>query len=453
MKLPQNFLDKMKELLKDEYEEFIKCYDEERFYGLRVNTLKVSVEDYNKITSFKLQSIPWCKEGYYYNNGDKPTHHPYYYAGLYYIQEPSAMAPAEFIDILPGDKVLDLCSAPGGKSTQIACKLNSSGLLVSNDISASRIKALVKNIELYGVKNAIVLNETPERLSNKFTSFFDKILVDAPCSGEGMFRKDQSAVKSWSIHSNQKCSVMQKDILEHAGHMLKPGGYILYSTCTFSPDENECIISDFLEKNKNFSLVSLPKHSGIQNGRSNWCKDDFELEKCARFWPHKLKGEGHFLALLRKNDGQYIEYKEEINVIDKKKIYSYYDFCSQNLIKTFEGNFQMYGEYLYLAPNGLPNLNGIKVIRPGWFLGLIKKDRFEPSHMMSVSLKSSDFRNIINFNSKSKDVLRYLKGETLNTDSPKGYNVVCVDGFTLGWAKSGEGILKNNYPAGWRMIG
>lgn len=452
MALPVEFVNKMKNLLGSEYDEFLGSFNKDRYFGLRVNTLKVSVNEFLSVSPFKLEKVPWANEGFYYNKEHRPAKHPYYHAGLYYIQEPSAMSPAEMIGVNPGDKVLDLCAAPGGKSTQLAAKLAGDGLLVSNDISASRIKALVKNIELYGVKNAAITNEMPEKLAMRFEGYFDKIVVDAPCSGEGMFRKDENAAKSWGIHSVDKCCVMQKSILNEAAKMLKPGGYILYSTCTFSPEENECSISNFLENNKNFELVEIPKHSGIQPGRREWTHGDFEVEKAARFWPHKVKGEGHFLALLRKNDGE--ESRQEISrkVFDKKLLNDYYKFCEEYLNVPIDGDFELYGDYLYLSPKGLLSLSGLKVIRPGWFLGILKKSRFEPSQALVMGLKANQIKNKVNFSSSSPEVLRYLKGETLNIKAPKGWNAVCVDGFTLGWAKGQEDILKNDYPSGWRWV-
>lgn len=452
MNIPENFISKMKTLLEDEYEDFIRSFDQERNYGLRINTLKIQADDFLKISPFEMQKIPWTKEGFYFGKEDRPSKQPYYYAGLYYIQEPSAMGPAELLGIRPGDKVLDLCAAPGGKSTQAACKLRDNGLLVSNDISGKRIKALMKNIELFGIKNAVITNENPEKLANKFPGFFDKILVDAPCSGEGMFRKDDEASKSWNIHTNEKCSLMQKNILYEASKMLKPEGYILYSTCTFSPEENECIIYDFLNNNKNFELVNIKKEHGIDRGRGEWCHNYQELDKCARFWPHKLQGEGHFLALLKKKDGEHSALTCNIKSIDENKMKPYYEFCSQNFNNCLEGNFELYGEYLYKQPMYPIPLDGIKVVRPGLFLGNLKKDRFEPSHALALAVDIMNVNNKVNFEGTSYEVIKYLKGETLNIKADKGWNIVCVDNFNLGWAKGSDNTLKNYYPAGWRWV-
>ncbi len=304
MRLPERFALRMQELLKEEWQEILKAWESEPYQGLRVNTLKISAVELKRKLPFDLEPIPWVEEGYYYSGGERPAKHPYYQAGLYYLQEPSAMAPVVCLEIKPGEKVLDLCAAPGGKSTQIAAKLQGKGLLVTNDSNEERVKALVWNLEHWGATNAVVTNETPERLARVFPAYFDKILVDAPCSGEGMFRKDPRAIKSWENYSVENCALLQKDILEWAASMLKPGGRLLYSTCTFSPEENEGVIAHFLAKHPDFKIISLPLAHGWDRGRPEWIDDAAGLVVDARrLWPHKVKGEGHFLALLKKKRG------------------------------------------------------------------------------------------------------------------------------------------------------
>ena len=253
MKLPLEFVDKMKAMLGDEYEAYEKSFDDKRLYGLRINTMKISREELLNRNVYETEDVHWCKEGFYYKEGERPSKHPYYHAGMYYLQEPSAMSPGAVIDIEEGDRVLDICAAPGGKSTQVGARLNNTGVLVSNDISTSRIKALVKNIEIFGIKNSIITNESPKKLRTKFEGYFDKIIIDAPCSGEGMFRKEPDVIKAWGDSMTKFCIEQQADILEHASAMLKSGGMILYSTCTFAPEENEKSVNDFLmniKKNK-----------------------------------------------------------------------------------------------------------------------------------------------------------------------------------------------------------
>jgi len=455
MKLPEEFLRKMEGLFDaGEFEEFLKSYDMPRFYGLRVNTLKIGVEEFKKLSPFELEPIPWTKDGFYYNEGENPGKHPYYHAGLYYIQEPSAMLPGAVINAEEGDYVLDLCAAPGGKTVQMAAGMKGKGLLIANDISSDRVKALVKNIELCGITNAIVTNESPDRLAKKLCAFFDRILVDAPCSGEGMFRKDEDAAKSWGKFKCDKCCAMQREILESADVMLKPGGYLVYSTCTFSPEENEGMISEFLSRHKNYDILEIPKAYGIDNGRPEWWDNNKELLKTARIWPHKVRGEGHFVALLKKKGDRTVNEKRRKNADSNviKLMEPFYKFAGENLNINIDGFFTVKRNNLYCLPEEPPDLSGIKVAKFGWYLGEIAKGRFEPSHSFALSLKKEDIRKTLNFSADSVEVLKYLKGETLMIEGEPGYTGILVDGYTLGWAKQTGDMLKNLYPKGWRKM-
>lgn len=454
MKLPVEFLDKMRSLLGDEeYKSFLDSYNMPRYYGLRVNTLKISVEDFLAISPFKLEPIPWTKDGFYYQEGESPGRHPYYHAGLYYIQEPSAMLPGAVINAQPGERILDLCAAPGGKTVQIAAGMQGKGLLVANDINSDRVKALVKNIELCGIRNAIVTNESPDKLALNFEGFFDRILVDAPCSGEGMFRKDEEAARSWENFKCERCAGMQRDILQSVDKMLKPGGYMLYSTCTFSPEEDEKMISEFLNRYDNYEICEIPKVAGIDSGRPEWSDGNVELSKTVRLWPHKLKGEGHFVALLRKGSDEKIHKSSNfINTLDVKVPQAFYDFVKANLNLEVDGYFDIKGSNLYCLPEKVPNLNRLKIAKFGWYLGEFIKDKFEPSHSMVIAMKKEDIKNVMDLSSSSREVLSYLKGETLMIEGQKGYTGICVDGHTLGWAKQTGDMLKNMYPKGWRKM-
>lgn len=475
MKLPVEFLDKMKALLdEEEYKEFLNSYEEPRFYGLRVNTLKISAEDFIRISPFELEPVPWTKDGFYYKEGENPGRHPYYHAGLYYIQEPSAMLPGAVINAQPGDNILDLCAAPGGKTVQMAAAMEGKGILVSNDISSERVKALVKNIELCGIRNAVVTNDSPEKLANNFTGFFDKVLIDAPCSGEGMFRKDEDAAKSWEKFKCQKCSSMQRDILKSVDRMLKPGGKVVYSTCTFSPEEDEMMISAFIKEHGCYEFVDVPKIAGIEPGRPKWADGNEGLSKTARLWPHRVRGEGHFVAMLKKREDAVLESKtafektknsgksqawdkskynnsrQDRSTDEKALMAAFRSFMEENLNVELEGEYFIKGSNLYHLPAAVPDLNGIKVAKFGWYLGSFNNSRFEPSHSMLIALKKENVKRTIDFDSLSKEVLSYLKGETIMMEGIKGYTGVCVDGYTLGWGKQTGDMLKNLYPKGWR---
>ncbi len=451
MKLPEEYIKKMSELLGDESEEYFKSLDEPRAYGLRVNTLKISPEELKNIIDIELSPVKWCKEGFYFDGSKRPSKSPLYYAGLYYIQEPSAMCAASLLPISPGDRVLDLCAAPGGKSTQAAAKLKGEGLLITNDISASRCRALVKNIEVNGVPNAVVSNETPEHLREKFPCFFDKIIIDAPCSGEGMFRKDPEAVKSWGTHKTEMCVGLQRDIIKNAAEMLAPGGMMSYSTCTFAPEENEAIIQEFLDNNPDFSLVEADKSLGFDRGRPEWIANGRgELEKCGRLFPHKVLGEGHFLALLKKSGEKAEPKPEAFPPPNKKKLKDFYDFCSEYLNISMEGCFEIHGTSLFKIPANI-DFKGIRLQRSGLYLGELKKNRFEPSQAFAMTLKPEDVKNVISFSVGSREVIRYLKGESFEVEANDGWNLICIDKYPLGWGKIIKGRMKNKYLQGWLM--
>lgn len=453
MKLPVAFETKMKHLLgKEEYEAYLKSFELPNYQGLRINTLKITLEDWKRINPFQsLKPVPWCQEGFYYNLSERPTKHPYYFAGLYYIQEPSAMSPGAYLPIESGDKILDMCAAPGGKSTQLAVRMQQEGVLISNDISASRTKALLKNLENFGSRNVIITNETSERLAEKWKGYFDKILIDAPCSGEGMFRKNESAVKSWEAYGVQHCMKLQEAILEDAVMLLKPNGMILYSTCTFSPEENEGMIDQFLKKHSDFKIVPLKPVGGIQHGRPEFIDASNQLKGALRLWPHHLEGEGHFLCLLQRTDGASYScnyYKPSLTLKDYPEAWDFmqnYTYISGD-ISVMEINGR-----LYHIPEGAPDLKGMRIVRGGLLLGELKRNRFEPSHALALAYDKEMYRQTINWSVDNENVMRYLKGETILCDKPKGYYVVCVEGYPLGWIKSQNGLLKNQYPPSWRV--
>ena len=451
MKLPDAYTTKMQHLLGKEYDEFINTYDKNKWQGLRVNTLKISVEDFLEICPFELVPIPWCGEGFYFEESVRPAKHPFYHAGLYYIQEPSAMAPVSILNPIPGEKILDICAAPGGKTVQIAAALKGLGVIVTNDINMNRVKALIKNIELYGIKNAIATNETPEKLSQYLSHYFDRILVDAPCSGEGMFRKDPSLIKSWESYNDDYYPLIQKNIMGQIPKMLKEGGKVLYSTCTFSPSENEGAIMEFLEQNSDFKLVNFPKKYGFSEGHPEWVNGDDELKACARLWPHKLAGEGHFMALLENSTEKSFE-GPNIDKYNSQIREEFKSFVNENLNVNLDGVFNVYNEQLYLLPVPLPSLKGLKVMRSGWMLGSYKTKRFEPSQALAMGLKMNDVKRSINFKIDDQNAIRYLKGETLNIEGEKGWTLICIGDYPLGWAKQTGTGMKNYYPASWRWL-
>ena len=457
MNLPVTFTDKMKTLLGNEFDEYIACYDETRLYGLRVNTKKISVEDFKKICPFEITPIPWIENGFYYDGEHvQAAKHPYYFAGLYYLQEPSAMTPANRLPVQPGDKVLDVCAAPGGKATELGAKLKGEGVLVANDISNSRAKGLLKNIEVFGIGNVLVLSEEPGKLEEYFPEYFDKILIDAPCSGEGMFRKDKKMVKAWEEHGPEFFAKIQRSIVTQAARMLKPGGMMLYSTCTFNPEENEGTIEYLMQQYPEFEIKEIHPYEGFACGKPEVTESkDESFKKTVRIWPHKMHGEGHYVALLQK--GEKIEKDTLKNSKNRAKK------VPEEILEFFKdvdwemdwSRLELYSEKVYYMPEDIPNVKGIRFLRTGLYLGDLKKNRFEPSQSLAMCLKKEEYKYTVNLMVDDERVIKYLKGETIDVDEivsakAKGWQLVLVDGYPLGWGKLANGTLKNKYLPGWR---
>lgn len=460
--LPEAFLLKMQELLGEEFGQYLESFKEEWKPGLRVNTLKLSPGELAELVPWNLEPVPWADNGFYYDgtlDGEvlRPSKHPAYYAGLYYLQEPSAMTPAAMLPVVPGDRVLDLCAAPGGKSTELASKLKGRGMLVSNDISYSRARALLKNLELAGAANICVTSEAPEKLAGVWPEFFDKILVDAPCSGEGMFRRDEDMVKDWNEKGPEYYVPIQRQILSQAAAMLRPGGYMLYSTCTFSVEEDEENVAYVLEEFPQMQLccLDLDKVPGACGG--------FGLSGCMRLFPHRLKGEGHFLALMRKKGGDDGGKEilppmdsgtagKRVRAVEKEKELD--AFLRQSGAEWDYGRIVIHQDNVYYLPEGLAWNLPLRFLRTGLFLGELKKGRFEPSQALAMSMKAGQFPNTVSFPGGDSRVLRYLKGETISLEGDegpvKGWCLAAMEGFPLGWAKGTGMSLKNKYYPGWR---
>ena len=446
--LPSKFTDEMKEMLGDEFDDFLASYDEDYYRGIRCNTLKITPSEFEKKVPFVSEKVEWVQNGYYTSEDEQPAKHPYYFAGLYYIQEPSAMMPASQLPVEPGDRVLDLCAAPGGKTTELGAKLKGEGVLVSNDISASRAKALVKNVELFGIKNAVVVSESPDKLAERLEGYFDKILVDAPCSGEGMFRKVHSIAKNWEQYGSQYYADIQRTVLPSAVKMLKPGGMMIYSTCTFSKLEDEDSISFILENNP-----------------------DMELIESHKLFPHKIKGEGHFVALLHKKDtatalavessakdgkekGTINKYDTKVRSKYKKISDEAFDFFESIGFKIDVSRLWVNEDRINMLPEDAPDLSRLRVLRTGLFLGEMKKGRFEPSQSLALALKAEEYPNVLDLKIDDDRVVRYLKCESIDVEDGEvndGYCLVAVDGYPLGWGKVDKGRFKNKYLPSWRL--
>ena len=427
--LPQAFLERMEIQLGEEFPAFLNSLERPRAVALRLNPLKGGTPR----LSFVTEPVPWEPQGYYYDPDSRPGLHPFHEAGVYYLQEASAMAPVTLLDPQPGERVCDLCAAPGGKTTQIAGRMAGEGFLLCNEINPKRARILSRNIERMGVANALVTNEHPKNLEKGFSGFFDRVLVDAPCSGEGMFRKEEAAVTDWSPETVQMCAARQNEILQTAAKLVRPGGRLVYSTCTFAPEENEQVICRFLADHPEFTpeAVEAPWFTSGENSTF-------------RMWPHKLLGEGHFAAVLRKTAGQ--EWDGAFQP-EEKLPKQWTEFAKTMEITLPAGKAVSFGANLFWTPAETPVLRGLKVLRPGLELGEVKKDRLEPAHALALWLKQA--KTMLELPSDSSQIQDYMHGQTVPCDK-SGWCLVTVDGYSIGWGKGDKTVLKNHYPKGLR---
>lgn len=474
--LPSAFVEEMKELFGklpevsvSELPAFLESFQNERSYGLRRNPLKYTREEFEEKMPFSLERIPWAEEGYFYKKEEQPGKSPYHEAGAFYMQEPSAMIVAELLSTKPGERILDLCAAPGGKSSQIAGKMQGEGILVCNEYVPARAEILSQNMERMGAAACVILNESADRMAEHFPLFFDRVLVDAPCSGEGMFRKEEQALSQWSPENVSMCAGRQREILEEAAKMVKPGGVLVYSTCTFSEAEDEDVIRHFLEKHEEFLAdeTVLSKEmlaAGVCPGG---------LPGTIRMWPHKLHGEGHFAARLVKagtdrgkpsesaaggrKEGGWEKTKNDFRrgKSSEQENWNYFqDFCAGYLDKSYWNKLECSGEliwhrqYLHLKPENLPEISGLRAKRSGLYLGEAKKGRFEPSHTWAMTLKKEDVLQSL----EAEDSAAYLRGETLQNTGYHGWLLILLQGKPLGWGKAGGNVIKNHYPKGLRRL-
>ena len=427
--LPEAFLQRMEAQLGSEYPAFLESLERPRAVALRFNPMKGE----RPVLPFVREPVPWEPEGFYYDPETRPGLHVYHEAGVYYLQEASAMAPVALLDPKPGERVCDLCAAPGGKTTQIAGRMLGQGFLVCNEINPKRAKILSRNIERMGVANALVTNEHPETLASRFPGFFDRVLVDAPCSGEGMFRKEEAAVTDWSQETVQMCARRQREILDSAARLVRPGGRLVYSTCTFAPEEDEETVAAFLEAHPEFTPEPVEAPWFVPGENASY-----------RMWPHKLLGEGHFAAVLRKTQGE----SGEVPACPGEKCPKAWESFAKELDITLpEGKAVSFGQSLYWAPMELPELNRLKVLRPGLELGTERKGRFEPAHALALWLKTCAVTE--SFPPESPEMKAYLHGDVVPSGK-KGWCLVQAGGYTIGWGKGDGSVLKNHYPKGLR---
>ncbi len=428
LELPCDFLEEMEKVLGDDYQLYLQLMEKEAFRGISLNRLKMS--DIN-ILPFEVKKCPFYKDGYYISDEKGIGNTPFHHAGAFYVQEPSAMSAVTLLDVREGEKILDLCAAPGGKSAQIASCLNGTGLIWSNEVVKNRAQILLSNFERMGIAKGVVSSCYPEVLCRKLEGYFDKVLVDAPCSGEGMFRKNPEAVKEWSREHVLSCAERQLSILRSAAHAVKDGGILVYSTCTFSYEENESVIRRFLEENTDFEMCDIGEHFGRKT----------ELPCAVRITPVE-NGEGHFAAKLRKNGVSGKTEKADIKCAVPRELEDIFN-------EVPKGNYVLTGDKLYIMPDDLPDIKGLGVIRAGVLAGEFVKKRFEPSHALFMSAKADSIKRVLELDDDT--VQAFLHGMEIDSDCTNGYTAVTYKGIITGYGKTSNGRLKNKYPKGLRL--
>ncbi len=446
--LPQKYKERMMLLLGEEFEDYEKALADTPIRALRVNTDKISVEEFEKICDFPHEKIPYSDTGFYFTC-DKIGNHSFHHAGMIYVQEPGAMAPAECVELQPDWAVLDMCAAPGGKSTQLKNKLGEKGVLVSNEIIPSRCKILTGNIERLGLRNVITTCADTEKLTRLFGKDFDLIMADAPCSGEGMFRKEETAVSEWSEDNVRLCAERQLGILDNAVRLLKDGGYIIYATCTFSLEENEMVIDSFLRKYPEFELVKVTqkvKESTCDGINFDGCEAK-NIHFCRRFYPHKSKGEGQFMAVL-KNTSEPSHRKADTRKGKAKETPIVTDFLNSVLKEYDKNNVIINGDRVNYFTSDFPLPDAY--FSCGVTVGEIKKNYILPHHQFFMAM-GDKFKRKIDLSPDSPELKKYLHGEEISADTDNGWAVVTVDGCAVGGIKVVSGRGKNHYPKGLRL--
>ncbi len=455
--LPPAFLSRMDALLGDEAPAFRASFSQSPRQALRANTLKIAPDDLRRLTGWDLPAVPWCPESFLAppDLEARPGRHPYHAAGLYYLQDPSALAAAVLLDPQPGETVLDLCAAPGGKATHLAARLAGEGLLVANEAVGSRTAALIANLERFGAANILVTNEPPEHLSAGWPDMFDRILVDAPCSGEGMFRKTPAARREWRPSVVAGCALRQDAILADAARMLRPGGRLVYATCTFAPEENEGAIARFLRRQPDFELLEPSRLAGFDPGRPDWIDGDLAaglpLERCVRVWPHRAPGEGHFFAVLTRSGGSAAAtLPAAISAPPAASLTTLRRFWEQTLSTAMpETGWAQYGDHLYLLPTTPGFWQGLRVVRAGLRAGQVMQGRFQPDHALALAFGPTSILRSVAVS--EAEAMAYLSGQTLASEGPEGWALVTLAGFGLGWGKRVAGVVKNHYPRHLRL--
>lgn len=449
----------MELLLEEEATAFFASLSRPAAKGLRANLLKLSPIDLQSLLPWPLEAVGWCAEGFVLaENGEvRPGRSGYHAAGLYYLQEPSAMAAVSLLDPRPGETILDLCAAPGGKATAIAARMGPEGLLVANEMVRSRANSLIENLERFGVSNVLVTTAEPQRLAVEWPGRFDAVLVDAPCSGEGLFRKNRAAILEWQPAAAEGCAIRQKNILAEAAQLVRPGGRLLYATCTFAPQENEGVIAHFLQQHANFELLPPPANIAFTPGRADWLSNEgtrgLALERCVRLWPHLVRGEGHFFALLQRTDVGASEMAgggrkaPPLSAAVRRTLQTFWE---TQFTTPLPNSLLQVGNEIYQPPVDPAFWGNLRPYRTGLLLGQLtgrEQQHFIPAHALAMASPPATIRQTLDFPAGSPELSAYLQGQTVSCPGRDGWHIVTIAGFPLGWGKRVNNTLKNHYPS------
>jgi 16S rRNA C967 or C1407 C5-methylase (RsmB/RsmF family)/NOL1/NOP2/fmu family ribosome biogenesis protein len=457
IQIPPGFARRMAELLGGEAQELLAAMRRE-VGGLRVNTLRVDPEQARERIPFDLEPLPGLAEGFLIDPGAGAGRHPYHHAGLFYLQDPSAMLVARLVDPLPGEWVADLSAAPGGKATHLAARMEDRGFLLANDPHPTRARELAGNLERFGVRNAAVSIESVERLGERLGPVFHRVLLDAPCSGEAMFMKSGAAREGWSVGAVEGCARRQEELLTEAARLVRPGGLLAYSTCTFSPEEDERVVALFLREHPDFEVEKPPAVPGSVPGRPEWVEPELRspsLDRAVRLWPHRVPGAGHFIALLRRAGGDSVSPEADAGTsrVTGRSAEPLLDgWLADNAPGVQLPGVSIRGEEIFAPPANAPVLDGLRLLRPGWWLGSRRRDRFEPAHALAMALRPTDGAASLDLSAADPRVSSYLRGETVQAAGPPGWLLVQIEGLPLGWGKRVGDTVKNHLPKGLRAL-
>lgn len=464
---PPEFLDKMSRLLSPgDFAGLQTAFAQPARQGLRVNSLKISVSNFISMSPFRLEPLgDWEPAAFLVIDDSRPGRHVYHDAGLYYLQDPSAMVAAALLAPQPGERVLDLAAAPGGKATHLLSLLHGntmngsalrrsiheSSLLVANDVHAGRARVLADNLARWGAVNVLITQDEPERIAAALGPSFDRVLLDAPCSGEGMFRR--GAPVEWSEAIVAACARRQDGILPAAAELVRPGGRLLYATCTYSPEENEQVIARFLARAPEYEMSEPVRFSGLKPGRPDWLDvaqpNREAMARAVRLWPHRFPGEGHFFALVQKLSGQTLYGGRVFKPYEpsRTQLSDWLAFRDIALnVDIPQPRLHVHNQQLYLLPAQAIDPGRIHLVRYGLALGEFRPGHFRPSYDLAVAMRLEDAQVALEWTPDDPRLVRYLAGEDVALDGPDGWCLVCVNGYGLGWAKRSHGRLKNHFP-------